>query len=587
MTNELEKNTSISTLIKQIAIFVLPIIATKLVDIFLITIPIWIQVCVLLAWGAFAAYNFMLLPFESQRLTKIKTHINNLEFEKARNELNSKVLYKGKKARFKETLLWHTIHTMTGNLVEAYAATQKLFELTMTDTEYKAALICRAITAFDAGNYRLMREIVEKFGTIAEKDKGEGLLAESLKAYTLKISGQPSEAKKLLRSALDTFGEGPGAVTAYINLAFYEDLEGNTLEAVHILKKAKIALEKRNDKLLISALYHNLILRLTKLGDTELARSLLQEYEGKINKKDKDQYLEYLNETLVFARQISDISIIENVYRTFRDEIQPYLSQEKSLLLTIDLLRMESGDKEKTKSGLRSLQKRLDSLFALKFPNNWHAIKEIFYALKELEKDGVDHEWDNLYENLLRKTDELKNEIKDFRSHVPETIISIHYDWILEELTLHKYSARKEADYSDQFFTKLFSLADSMIMIASDAQNDLLKARACTLFCDEFSSFGFSMGKAAIDSFRVTAQKHLRELERIAEAHPAENEFAEFTIACGRFFILIEENALKAQAWYNEFEKRKVSALHYAPWLRGYLKELEAALSPMPPLAEV
>ena len=48
-----------------------------------------------------------------------------------------------------------------------------------------------------------------------------------------------------------------------------------------------------------------------------------------------------------------------------------------------------------------------------------------------------------------------------------------------------------------------------------------------------------------------------------------------------------EENALKAQAWYNEFEKRKVSALHYAPWLRGYLKELEAALSPMPPLAEV
>ena len=587
MTNELEKNTSISTLIKQIAIFVLTIIATKLVDIFLIAIPIWIQVCVLLAWGAFAAYNFMLLPFESQRLTKIKTHINNLEFEKARNELNSKVLYKGKKARFRETLLWHTIHTMTGNLVEAYVATQKLFELTTTDTEYREALICRAITAFGAGNYRLMREIVEKFGTIAEKEKGEGLLAESLKAYALKISGQPSEAKKLLRSALDTFGEGPEAVTAYINLAFYEDLEGNTLEAVHILKKAKIALEKRNDKLLISALYHNLILWLTKLGEIELARSLLQEYEGKINKTDKDQYLEFLNETLVFARQISDISIIENVYRTFRDEIQPYLSHEKSLLLTIDLLRMESGDKEKTKSSLRSLQKRLDSLFALKFPNNWYAMKEIFYSLKELEKDGVDHEWDNLYDNLLRKTDELKKEIKDFRSHVPEAIISIHYDWILEELTLHKYSARKEADYNGQFFTKLFSLADSMIMIASDAQNDLLKARACTLFCDEFSAFGSSMGKAAVDSFRVTTQKHLRELERIAEAHPAENEFAEFSIACGRFSLIIEENALKAQAWYNEFEKRKVSALHYAPWLRGYLKELEAALSPMPPLVEV
>ena len=586
MTNELEKNTSINTLIKQIGIFLLPIIATKLVDIFLITIPIWIQVFVLLACGVFAAYNFMLLPFENQRLTKIKAYINNLEFEKATDELNSKVLYKGKKARFKETRLWHTIHTMTGNLVEAYKATQKLFKLTMTDTEYRAALICRAITAFDAGNYRLMREIIEKFGTNTDKDIGEGLLAESLKAYTLKISGQPSEAKKMLRSALDTFGEGQEAVTAYINLAFYEDLESNTLEAVHILKKAKIALEKRNDKLLISTLYHNLLLWLIKLGEIEPARSLLQEYEGKINKKDKDQYLEFLNEKLIFARQISDASIIEDVYKIFRDQIKPYLSYEKALLLTVNLLRMESGNKEKTEDNLRSIQKRLDSIFALKFPNNWYAIKEIFYALKELEKDGVDHEWDNLYENLLQKTDELKNEIKDFRSHIPESITSIHYDWILEELTLHKYSARKEADYNGQFFTKLFSLADSMVMIASDAQNDLLKARACTLFCDEFSAFGSSMGKAVVDSFRITAQRHLRELERIVEAHPTENEFAEFSIACGRFSLLIEENALKAQAWYNEFEKRKVSALHYAPWLRGYLKELEAALSPMPPRVE-
>ncbi len=65
----------------------------------------------------------------------------------------------------------------------------------------------------------MFREIIKKIDSSIKNDKGEALLAESLKAYALKNSGQPVEAKKLLRTALDTYGEGPEAITAYINLA--------------------------------------------------------------------------------------------------------------------------------------------------------------------------------------------------------------------------------------------------------------------------------------------------------------------------------------------------------------------------------
>ena len=587
MSKELEKDTLNSKIIKPIIIFVLPFIATRVVDEFLFTIPIWIQVCVLLACGFFTVYNFLLLPFETRRLAKIKQSIDNLDFEKAKDELNGKSIYKGKRSQFKEMLLLHTIHTATGNLVEAYEVTEKIFKLASNDSDHQIALARRAITMYEADNHELFREVIEKIDLNIKKDKGEALLAESLKAYALKNSGQPVEAKKLLRTALDTYGEGSEAITAYINLAFYEDLDGNTREALHILNKAKIELEKLNNKLFVSSLYHNLIALLLKNDDTKQAETMLKEYEEKIDKKNKDQYLEFLNEKLIFARQISKDSIIEDVYKTFRDQIQPYVSYEKVLILTINLLRMESGNKEKTKENLLSIQKRLDSVFGLKFPNNWYAIKEILYALKELEKDGIDKAWDDLYERLLRKIDELKSEVEEFRSNIPEAIFSMHYDWIMEELTLHKYSARKEADYNDSFFAKLFSLAESMIKIASDAQNDLFIARSCALYCDEFSAFGRVMVKGSLEKFRLSAGKYLLELEKITKTHPVENEFAEFCIACGRFSLIIEENAIKAEAWYHEFEKRKVNALHYAPWLRDYLKQLEAILLPLPPFAEV
>ncbi|MPM40528.1 hypothetical protein SDC9_87172 [bioreactor metagenome] len=511
-------------------------------------------------------------------MAKIKKRIENLELEKAKDELNGKSLYKGKRSQFKEMLLWHTIHTATGILVEAYEVTEKIFKLASNDSDYQIALARRAITMYEAGNHELFREVIEKIDSNIKKDRGEALLAESLKAYALKNSGQPVEAKKLLRTALDTYGEGPEAIIAYINLAFYEDLDGNTREALHILNKAKIELDKLNNKLFVSSLYHNLIVLLLKSDDTKQAEAMLKEYEEKIDKKNKDQYLDFLNEKLIFARQISKASIIEDVYKTFRDQIQPYVSYEKVLLLTINLLRMESGNKGKTKENLLSIQKRLDSVFGLKFPNNWYAIKEILYALKELEKDGIDKAWDDLYERLLGKIDELKSEVEEFRSNIPEAIFSMHYDWIMEELTLHKYSARKEADYNDKFFAKLFSLADSMIKIASDAQNDLFIARSCALYCDEFSAFGRIMGKGSLEKFGLAAGEYLLELERIAEAHPAENDYAEFAIASGRFALLVEENFQKAQMWYNEFEKRKISALHYAPWLRRYFEELKAAL---------
>jgi hypothetical protein len=63
----------------------------------------------------------------------------------------------------------------------------------------------------------------------------------------------------------------------------------------------------------------------------------------------------------------------------------------------------------------------MDSVFGLKFPNNWYAIKEILYASR-IGKDGIDEDWDDLYERLLGKIDELKSEVEEFRSNIPKLL---------------------------------------------------------------------------------------------------------------------------------------------------------------------
>jgi tetratricopeptide (TPR) repeat protein len=258
MSKEPEKNTLNSKIIKPIIVFVLPFIATRVVDEFLFTIPMWIQVCVLLTCGFFTVYNFLLLPFETRRLAKIKQSIDNLEFEKAKDELNGKSLYKGKRSQFKEMLLLHSIHTATGNLVEAYGASEKIFKLASNDSDYQIALARRAITMYEAGNQELFREIIKKIDSSIKNDKGEALLAESLKAYAYKKFWSARRSQKTITDGFGYLWRRPGSDTAYINLAVYEDLDGNTIEALHVLKKAKAALEKSNNKLFVSSLYHTL-----------------------------------------------------------------------------------------------------------------------------------------------------------------------------------------------------------------------------------------------------------------------------------------------------------------------------------------
>lgn len=68
-------------------------------------------------------------------------------------------------------------------------------------------------------------------------------------------------------------------------------------------------------------------------------------------------------------------------------------------------------------------------------------------------------------------------------------------------------------------------------------------------------------------------------MENIIVGHEDEIDFAEYMIVCGRFELQLCDNLQGASKWLDKFIKSKVSPLHYAPWLQGYLLELEDALA--------
>ena len=132
------KDNSHSAQLKAIArsvLVVLPVFATTLFDLFIERVPLWLQIFIATGTGFVAIYEYVLLPWERKKLDRIEALIDDQQISKARDELSSRSIYKGKRAQFRQALLWHTLYGSIGELIEEYTAAQNLAKLALSPTE--------------------------------------------------------------------------------------------------------------------------------------------------------------------------------------------------------------------------------------------------------------------------------------------------------------------------------------------------------------------------------------------------------------------------------------------------------------------
>jgi len=211
------------------------------------------------------------------------------------------------------------------------------------------------------------------------------------------------------------------------------------------------------------------------------------------------------------------------------------------------------------------------------FPNNFYALKELYFSLFSLPPDRL-KEFDILLSRTIRALLDLHSCVVEYLKAVPRQLLDIRFSWLSDLSFLHKIAPISPTDYDESFFETLFTNLSELTRQAKDKENTILQIRALILICDDYANFSLSLNEVFRSQFKARAQEALHQASLLTEQWIANPAVEEFLIGLAWFELHINEDKVKAAHWIDTFEKRGINIYNYALWMQNYYSEVKQAL---------
>lgn len=367
----------------------------------------------------------------------------------------------------------------------------------------------------------------------------------------------------------------------YNNLGRIEGILKNRTDALHYYKKAATLAGELGEKGTIHTAYQNLVDTLLLGGDYGKAQSVLEEYTDLVDRGITYELLRLYNYHLEYARQTEDPVFFLKTLALGRARIASSLSLEERLIFESSELRIRWNNRS-WKTGWEEMlfvvDARLDDYLALDFPQQYHALKEIFIVLKELFKSNQLGPFAAMFDRLVRYMQEIDTVIEGYLLELPDYCVFERCEWEKERVWLRRL---RDVSTRDQYIVLVDQMIEHLRNIKDThlQHGNPLKATEADLnIADEAMSHVVHSNEefATIRWQPIVEQRTVEAAEAIQEFddHP---QTVEYKLRVARYALFLGDRN-RAQQYFEAFKDAGVSIHHYASWLQEYYQDLEQSL---------
>ncbi|MEA2017588.1 MAG: tetratricopeptide repeat protein [Campylobacterota bacterium] len=551
---------------------------------------IWIFVFVLLAIVSFylkqydkltiftiisfiLAYNaFFMYPWEKSYLDKISDTMD-YDSKKSTKLIDNKFLFISYKSQINYELLKIRLnilrHNPTKDSFESLGILEKK-KLLKINGEYAKYLLAKANFYIEIKNIKLLKDTLSKIdsSTLSHRD----LFVYSFQqSFLHEFNGDMIKAKDILLHLLEY--NDINKATLFNNIARLEELNGNSIQALHYYEKAYDELLLKPSIQQVHIVLSNLVLIYAKDNKYDTAREWLNKYEQLIDKNILEQYLEFLNIQIQLARQSRDRILLIDAYAKMGYSIEPKLTRDEFLANFTSKLRMSYNDNVSFEENIISSRTFFEDIRRLDFPKNYFATKEIFHMLKELNmKNQNDKYVNNYFNDVSNYLFTFDNTIIEYRKTIHDLSIWEHFFWMQEENFVTKINFVSNPTYDK--FKHFFEELEQLSKYSKEYENSYLQMKANMMICDEFIAYSQVLNKGFADDFKQNALESLNNAERLMKENVNNNSFVEYIVPLGYYIFILENDKKKALEYLELFKSKNINILHYANWIKVYYNEL-------------
>lgn len=531
-----------------------------------------VAVCIILFYHAIFLYPWELLYFK-----KLNGLIDSYQPEKAKKMLENKyyrfMLFSYVATiKYENSKLLYYITFSIGSAKEVFdslriLSSKKLLEI----NGEKQSFDLWKVTIYRVyGNIKLLEETLSQINS--EKLKPNQLLWYKVsESYLCEFNGDIDGAKNLLIPLLSK--ERLDQATLYNNLARLEEMQENYMESLRYYEKAYDAFLREPHKDFDNVICHNLILQNAKLGKKDEAVKWLHKYEETVDKKNYAQYLEFLNTQVLLARQLSDRILLLDGYSKMDIYIAPFLERKMWLAHFISKLRMSFNDGVDFGKNILGARNLFDEIVEQKFPENYFALKEIFYILKQLDEANQLNDLLGFYQKVATSVFSLKKDVLEYRKALPNLAVTEHFFWLTQENFLNKIKLAQAPNKEN--FTSFFNEIEQIKNYATTYDNIYYVVRANMMIVDEYLAYSKALNNTFRSDFFDLAKNVLNEAEDIFKNNLKNPMFHEYVIPIAFYHMKFNDKNKAKKYWDIFHNQQKQNILQYATWAKMFYIELK------------
>ncbi|MDP8315732.1 MAG: hypothetical protein RAP70_11800 [Candidatus Celaenobacter antarcticus] len=479
--------------------------------------------------------------------------------------------------RIKWDLLWakKLMAQEPPKFMEAYEMYLDLLSFPLFEKEESKIRLNQVLVLFLLGDTNNAKSIFERTKQKVDSDKDYEIL--SLQSLFDERAGKFEDARQSLLSAVNELNNVKGLQLSkiYNNLGRMEKLLGNTTNTYHYYKlSAKNASDLR-EKHLIHTAYQNLIDTYLLNDDIKNATSFLNEYSNLIDKDNIDDLLRFNNYKLEYARQTKNKIILLDTLTQGRIEIFPKISAQEQFMFEISELRIRYNSGIGWDEKLFWVRSFLPEYLKLEFPDRYLALKEVFTILRDLARTNNLGPFADLFSQLIDFMRQSNDDINQYILDLKDYCVYERCSWEKEKVFLRRVLIADEPhinpiDFYEGMFEHLRNIKDILLQHGnplSAIEADLNIADECMWEIPKIKDVNVR------DYLQKNMQKHLdnacKDLENFRQ-HPTANEYV---VRIARYTLFLG-NKERAQEYFDDFQRSKISIDHYAAWIQKYYGEL-------------
>lgn len=487
-------------------------------------------------------------------LKRVSSDLHALQIDSAQKQLeHSKWLFFTPLEKLRYKLIKAELIGASGNPRKAYESLIAINENLLLENERHLLRLKCARYALQLGNPKQVRLHIEN---ISPSNEDMRLEKAFLWSWYLEYQGRLQEASEMLHEAqLNRSNSSDQLILCkiYNNLGRLRAVEKSFSSALKYYKNAAEIAFAMKYKDMIHYSYQNIINIYGLLRQFDDASVWLQKYRELIDWDNPYDLIEWSNLLLGYHRQRNDINTVTQVVQECKKQLAKKVPESKLLYLDICELKILVDSHSHYMDPLYQVEAQYEHYLQMDLQERYRALKDIHTATQAACDSGLQIEFRNFHQRVVRDLVSMRNEIHEHYISLPEYCVGESCYWIKE------LAVSEKLDYCGGNFARVIQLLSDAKKRFLEFENEIDALLINLDICDE------AVYRKDLGTAKNYLQITLDELKAF-QGHPIEKDCF-IRIAYYYYKLKDPQNAKK---YLELFNKDGISIYHYPSWIQAY-----------------